>query len=188
MQKIELFLKNEKRQLYDRFAILLLILNGIAVCFFPVRLNYQELSQKRCSFAILAISLFMAGILIFSKSIRQKKYSFIITSVSIVLYWLLMWYWWIALIMLVLLSLYAITTRELKVFFDNGRIDYPSFPKRTLSWIELNNVVLKDGLLTIDLANNRIIQQYIEESPDAINEKEFNEFCRQQLTKAASSI
>ena len=183
MPQFQVTLKNEKRKFYDRFAILLFILNGIAVCVFPVLINYQELSQQRFSFAILAISMFMSGILIFSKSKNQRKYSFIITSVSIVLYWLLMLYWWIALIMLVLLRLYMITTRELKMFFDNDHIDYPSFPKRTHNWKELNNVVLKDGLLTIDMVNNRIIQQYIEESPHGIDEKEFNEFCRQQLNK-----
>jgi hypothetical protein len=83
-----------------------------------------------------------------------------------------------------LFYLYNLSKRKLKVSFAN-QIIYPSFPTRIIQWNELNNVILKDGLLTIDFKNNKIIQQLIKHS-NAINEKEFNEFCKQQLKAAAS--
>jgi hypothetical protein len=43
--------------------------------------------------------------------------------------------------------------------------------------------MIKDGLLTIDFKNNRIIQQQIANISSGIDEKEFNDFCRQQLNK-----
>lgn len=65
----------------------------------------------------------------------------------------------------------------------NEKIIYPSFPKKKIAWSELNNIVLKDGLLTIDFRNNKFIQQPVDETKTAVNEQEFNDFCRQQLNK-----
>jgi len=65
---------------------------------------------------------------------------------------------------------------------DRESIVYPSFPKRIILWNELQNIVLKDGILTIDFRNNKLIQQDLDEEV-TVNEKEFNEFCKQQLSK-----
>ena len=80
-----------------------------------------------------------------------------------------------------LLGLYIVSKRQLKVIIENDHIVYPAFPKRMLNWNEVNNLVLKDSLLTIDFKNNRIIQQFVEETTHSVNEKEFNEFCKEHL-------
>ncbi len=73
-------------------------------------------------------------------------------------------------------------TRKLSVWFYNrqNKITHPWFI-RPLLWNDLNNAILKDGILTIDFKNNKIIQQQIDELSASINEKEFNDFCKQQL-------
>jgi hypothetical protein len=76
-----------------------------------------------------------------------------------------------------------VAQRELKIKVQKEVIVYPSFPKKIIKWQDLNNLILKDGLLTIDFKNDRIIQQYPELKMNAVNEAEFNDFCRQQLNK-----
>jgi hypothetical protein len=85
--------------------------------------------------------------------------------------------------MVALVMLYYIAKRILRVVFWESEIIYPAWPVRKISWKELNNVILKDSILTIDLKNNKLIQQSIDEIKTSVNEKEFNEFCRQQLNK-----
>jgi predicted neutral ceramidase superfamily lipid hydrolase len=51
------------------------------------------------------------------------------------------------------------------------------------SWSEFNNVVLKDGLLTLDFRNNKLIQLAVSEV-DLPPEQSFNEFCRSQIGPA----
>jgi hypothetical protein len=46
------------------------------------------------------------------------------------------------------------------------------------NWEEFSNVILKDNLLTIDFANNNILQLEIDESGEVINEAELNTFCK----------
>jgi len=69
----------------------------------------------------------------------------------------------------------------LQVLINPDKINYTSFPVRAIQWNELNNVILKDGILTIDFRNNKIVQAEIDDVSNTINEKEFNDFCSQQL-------
>lgn len=56
------------------------------------------------------------------------------------------------------------------------------FKTVTISWKELDNVILKDNLLTIDLRSNKIIQAELLAGNGAVDEKAFNLFCDQQLS------
>jgi len=91
--------------------------------------------------------------------------------------------YWIAAINLVLYIFQDISRRKSEVIFSADTITYPSFPKRIIRWDDLNNIILKDGILTIDLSSNKLIQQLIDEKQSTVNEKEFNEFCSGQLKK-----
>ena len=121
---------------------------------------------------------------------RKKKYAFGHTP----FFFLLMLAWinlelyvpaFIALV-LELLSYYSL--QKPVIVFTKDRISYPSFPRKKIAWSQLNNAILKDGILTIDLKNNKLIQQFIDEKNSAIDEKEFNDFCRQQLQTTRISV
>lgn len=75
--------------------------------------------------------------------------------------------------------LYLLSVKTKLLCIGDDHILYPSFPKRKIKWHELNNIVLKDGLLSLDFKNNKIIQQLLEENETAIDENEFNQFCRE---------
>lgn len=53
--------------------------------------------------------------------------------------------------------------------------------KKRHPWAAIDNVVLKDGWLTIDFKNNRLIQREIDSGENEASEQEFNQWCRQQL-------
>jgi hypothetical protein len=65
--------------------------------------------------------------------------------------------------------------------FDEEGVTINTFPKKRHKWHEINNVLLKDGILTLDLYNNRILQKELEDESTEELEKEFNEFCRAHL-------
>ena len=87
---------------------------------------------------------------------------------------------WQAILVIVIGILAGVTNidRPVTVFADG--VKYPAWPVKEFEWKDINNIILKDGMLTIDLKNNRIFQNLIEEGV-SVDEKEFNEFCRQQL-------
>ena len=63
--------------------------------------------------------------------------------------------------------------------FEPSFIKQRNFPWKKYQWRQLNNVILKDNLLTIDFKNNRLLQAEI--TNDDINEKQFNNFAKEQL-------
>lgn len=85
--------------------------------------------------------------------------------------------------LLLFILLDFIAHKKLVVHVTNKTIVVPYILQKDVTWDEVNNVILKDGLLTIDFKNNKLFQHIILNSDEDISEKEFNEFCREQLDK-----
>lgn len=58
------------------------------------------------------------------------------------------------------------------------------FKTKTWAWQELDNVILKDGLLTIDIKPNKLLQAEIADGNEDEDEGKFNRFCKEQLKDA----
>lgn len=66
---------------------------------------------------------------------------------------------------------------------ENGIIISRPFNEKIYSWDAVQNVILKDGLLTIDLKNNHFMQTEVRFAGNDIEEQTFNQFCKIQLQK-----
>jgi len=95
-------------------------------------------------------------------------------------------WWWMAFIAFIAAILEKQVKFPLEIAFDQEEIVVNSLPKRHYYWNELNNAVIKDGLLTIDLKNNKLIQKQIEDPGSASAERDFNEFCLNRLNAERS--
>lgn len=71
-----------------------------------------------------------------------------------------------------------------EIGFSESEISFNTFPRKVLSWNEVNNALIKEGLITIDQKNNKLFQKEIEGYVTLILENEFNEFCRRCLQTA----
>ena len=67
----------------------------------------------------------------------------------------------------------------LEIGVSDEKIVINTFFRKRYEWNAFSNVVLKDGLLTLDFKNNKMLQREIIRHD--INESEFNGFCREQL-------
>ncbi len=68
-----------------------------------------------------------------------------------------------------------------EIGFSENEVSFNTFPRRVLKWAEIDNVLIKDGLITIDQKNNKLFQKEIEGYVTADIEKEFNNFCHRCL-------
>lgn len=94
--------------------------------------------------------------------------------------------------MALLFAFAAIIEKQVKfpqeIGFGKEEIAFNSFPKkRRHHWNDLNNVVLKDGLITLDFKNNDLFQKEIDEEVSSLLESEFNNFCKRMLVQTESS-
>lgn len=82
-------------------------------------------------------------------------------------------------IIVTILDIFLIIAMHKIVFiFTKTSIERKAFPYKKYIWQELDNVILKDGILTIDFKDNKLIQAEVENSLD---EKAFNDFAEQNI-------
>ena len=168
-------LKNEKLRTYTIISWLIILLNFIAFVYLGVT-GWSEIANLPYFAAGLLLVIFVFRLISDREEFESDSISLCFSLVIIA--WIVMQFYWAAVIIIFLFLFQDISRRKLIVLFYDDRIIYPSFPKRTILWSELNNVILRDGILTIDLKNNKVFQNEIY-SP--ASEIDFNEFCDTQL-------
>lgn len=180
MPSFRLKLNNPKTGFYDRFAIFLALLTAVASA---ILYSMRLVSSAAHVAALATLASAIATILAFAFPNKpwKKELRFYITMCCAAISWTLAGYWWASALPVILIFLYDRSRKPLIVTVDEQGVRYPSFPAKQFTWAELSNVVLRDGLLTIDLRNNHIIQQELDENMDVPNAADFNEFCRRQL-------
>jgi hypothetical protein len=94
---------------------------------------------------------------------------------------------WISIIYLLAAALEKQVKFQEEIAFDDAEIVINSFPKKKYAWNDLKNVVLKDGLLTLDFNNNVLIQKEVDSEVPPSVAQEFNAFAQQNLTNKHQS-
>lgn len=189
MNQFELALKNEKLLHYHRMAVLLLIVNFAA---FIIVAIYATVNNTRY-IAIAGVVTTMLGLAIAYwqyatvKSADDKRNVLGLYFAAIC--WALMQHWAPAVICLLIQLFYSLSVKKQLVTVNVTDVQYPGlFAPATARWDSLNNIVLKDGLLTIDFKNNKIIQAEIIETAKGVDGKAFNSFCQTQLNHHSAAV
>ncbi|MBX2931812.1 MAG: hypothetical protein KF781_07705 [Chitinophagaceae bacterium] len=170
------YIKNTRKKQLWLLAYGLLIVNALLFFLFALKLIFHKWIFIPASFAF-AIALF--GLLYKNKTSFLYKIGAVIVCIG----WIKLSYFWLAIVMIILLSIVEYIAKDTTLIFNQSAIMLKAVLNKKYQWNELQNVVLKDGLLTIDFRNNKLLQLEID---NLINEKEFNEFCQQQLTNQST--
>ena len=86
---------------------------------------------------------------------------------------------WIALLFILFILFDHQSRQPLEIGISDEKIVINTFFRKRYGWSVFSNVVLKDGLLTLDFKNNKVLQREVVIRD--INEAEFNDFCREQV-------
>lgn len=176
-------IKNVKTKKYKAISQLLIIFNllGFILLFLKdetvISKNYWLLFSI---FATGAYTFFAFIEWLLKKPVADSWHRFIFGYCAVS--WYFEKYWWLSIILLMFVLLDILSHRKLVVSVTDKKIIIPSFPVKEAGWNELNNLILKDDLLTIDFKNNKLFQHLVFNSDKDVNEKEFNEFCKSRLT------
>ena len=180
-------LKNQQTRYINMVGILLSVLS---VAFFVKEI----LEARQTAFVYLIGVLFIVGVLawnIYHSVYKREKVYYSRALLIAALVWMKMpYYQWLSFVFIILALLEYQAKYSVEIGFSDDEIKFNTFFKKKYRWSDFTNIVLKDGLLTLDFANNKLLQREIEDDDDEddADEKEFNEYCQRQLAKAYSNI
>lgn len=180
MQQFQITLKNEKIRFYNQISWIIIFIHIVIFVYLAFYSKTKSIQSGSIAALVMMLLCFMASY--YLKKIKSVWVpGFHIFYMFLMVSWISIGWYWVAVIPGVFDILYTIVTIKLLTIFSEEKIVYPSFPNKSINWNEINNIILKDGLLTIDFKNNKLIQQTIDESKTSVDEKEFNDFCRDQI-------
>lgn len=126
-----------------------------------------------------AIALFFAAVFIKSLLHRFRVPTFVLVCCAAVFLFAATRSFSFALILVVYGYLVKFLNRKPTIIVTNEGIQIKKLLASPFyQWTEFSNIVLKDGLLTMDFKNNKLIQISIDESKAPVDETRFNGYCR----------
>ena len=174
-------LKNQNNRYIDLLGLLLSIFSVICFTWELVRSTSVSVAYLIGSAAVLG---FVVWNLILASKKRKVYYSRSLLIAALV--WMKMPYFqWLVFVFIILALLEYQAKYSIEIGFADNEIVFNSLFKKRYDWKQFSNIVLKDGLLTLDFTNNRILQREVEDDEDDdASEDEFNEYCRYHLERA----
>jgi len=136
-------------------------------------------------FALTSFGLFINSLIQFNKK-KKTDLALAFALAAIVLFYIIKLPW-VAAAYMVLSLVYRKSVKPQEIGFSPEIIVVDGLFQKRINWNELNNVLIKDGLLTMDFKNNKLFQQETDDldddEDDDVTEEEFNAFCQTALNK-----
>jgi hypothetical protein len=176
-------LKRENARRTDLASFFLLLFSILAFILVQIR------SFQFSFFLSIASIVLLAGIFInISASRKGKEMYFRNWLLAAGLFWIGMpFFQWMILVFIFFALMEGQAKYPLEIGFSADRIVMNTLIKKKISWNELESVILKDGLLTFNFKNQRILQkEVLDDNESEADEEEFNEYCGERLKKVDS--
>ncbi|HUR12483.1 MAG TPA: hypothetical protein VM012_13995 [Flavitalea sp.] len=162
---------------------------GFLLCFVSLLFFLKEqISSQRLVFTYCIGIGVIAFVLIRNSIISRQRDKQVYYSKGLLiaaLVWTNMPYFQWLLFVFAALALIEYQARHpLEIGFSYDHIVFNSLLKKKYSWSDVNHVVLKDGLLTVDFRNNKIFQKEIDAGEQEASETEFNAWCKGVMTES----
>jgi hypothetical protein len=182
-------LKKENEQRANLVSLLLCLMSVTIFLysdfkdFFVRKIHDDRIYISLVAAAILFIGL-VINLILWRRSVSRVRFRFLLLAAAVG--WAFSKQPWMAGLFMVLILLEWFSKRPSEIGFHHDKVVLNMTLKEQFTWKAFNNVILKDGLLTLDFANNRLLQKEVLEDDDEDNadEEEFNAYCRRQLAAA----
>jgi hypothetical protein len=173
-QTFDIAIPNERIKTYKLITFIILSLN-----FFGFGFVFLKTTG---TYAYLAILLLIITAVPWSYYLLNKKHiKFPVVEISFIASACL-WYYignsWMALFLILFIVIGFFANKKPIIHFTEEGIEYPAFPPKKYAWADVQNVIMKDDMLTIDLKNNTLLQTNIEkEVASTVDAEKFNSWC-----------
>lgn len=167
-------------RIVDIASLLMLLISCIVFLFSAV--NKQQVVVIICSAALLLLTVYW----LYRAFTNKQAFTYLNLLMGLIaVYWFIQGTRlsiFVGLMLLVAALFEKRLKRQHAINISNIGVVITTNFSTTFTWQQLANVVIKDGLLTVDTLANKLYQQEVAGDLPAQTETEINEFCRLQLT------
>ena len=175
MNSFEIILKNNRAEIEILTTRALLAIAGVASFVYADERNYY--AGTGFGLLLLLLSFFVKTILD-----KYKMNRLLLLGTGALLTYITTGSIAFAVVLLIHGIFFYMLNKKVKVEINHDVvIVHYVFYNKPHNWSVLNNVILKDRILTIDFKNDRLFQNEIAPESFDIDEKLFNRFCAEQL-------
>lgn len=129
---------------------------------------------------VFIVGLLLWNAYLYFKTDKEIRYSKALLVAALV--WMKMPYFqWLLIVFAILAVLEYQAKLSPEIGFSPDQVVFNRLFRKKYSWKEIDNVVLKDGILTIDFENNKLFQKEIDSGENEASEMEFNLWVRDKL-------
>jgi hypothetical protein len=168
-------LKNETSRYVNVFGFLLV--TGSAILFAREMIFRGMIIVPYLVGIIFIVGLLLWNVYVYFRTDKEIYYSRALLIAGIV--WTRMPYFeWLVFVFSFLALLEYQAKRPAEIGFASDHIMINKLFRKKVKWDEIDNVVLRDGWLTIDFKNNRVLQRQIDTGENEAGDEEFNEWVK----------
>ena len=180
MKKFELELINTRRGLYKRITLIILFINFI---FFIYGASVTTDQGQKKWFVFGAVVILITVVFNWYRQRRNPGLPDTDSGnfIAVAFAWAVLKNYWVAAAHLVLMILYIKANGKKIIQFIPSGIYIQSWPGKKIQWDSVSGVILKDGVLTIDYKNNKLLQANVVEKLSIVEEQAFNQFCHDRI-------
>lgn len=178
-------LKDNNTKAYRLFTWFLFFFHGAAAGIFAF--NIDDKNVQTGIYILLGFYMFVATLYFF---FRKHKKAFETFSFTVPLFYAHFWLKYVgvfALLIFAAVFLFAnfIQKKKTSLLVTEAGVHLNRIFKTVVySWADIDNLILKDGLLTLDFKSNKLLQIEVVENTSGVDENEFNRFCTEHLNKS----
>lgn len=172
-----IILPDDKATTYKVVTFIIALVNAVGFAVF----YFNETEPGRQVLVVPGMLISMLALIFYILKLTQKRLAAFRVEISFIiaaLIWLLYGNTWLGILLLIFAIFGFYSNRNLVVRFNEQGIDYPSFPKKHFLWQDVDFVIVKDGILTMEMKDNRVFQFTLSKEQAAmLDEPAFNNFC-----------
>ena len=177
-------IRNENRRYINWTGFLLSLLSALLF-------TLEMIESGRIILPLVIGVVFIAGVILYNiyrSRAENKEISYSKALLIAAIIWTKMPYGqWLIFVFVVLAFLEYQAKLPLEIGFSSKQIVFNSLIRKRYAWSDLSNVLLKDGMLTVDFQNNKLFQKLVDDGENEATEEEFNEWCRQHLVSSQAA-
>ena len=163
----------------DGISQLLLLLFIISFAWTAIQFHWQGKWPLWSLLPMMIIALWGINLSKSKRNIVYYRLPLLMSAVG----WLIIFsgWWWLTLVYAALALLEPQIKFPDEIGFTKEKIVRSTFPRRVYQWIDIDTVMIRNNLFTLDLRNNKIVQRELETPVSKTMQEEFNAYCLQQL-------